>query len=154
MRQMMPKIGDVRDFFGNMSHKLGRAAHEPRFHRFSYMEKAEYWALMWGTLVMVITGLILWFPEQLHGPSWLVRVSEAIHFYEAWLAMLAIIIWHFFYVMFRPGVFPLSFTMVDGKMPLEEMRHEHRGEYDQLYEGEEPDPDDASRRNDETTPGS
>jgi cytochrome b subunit of formate dehydrogenase len=154
MRQMMPKIGDVRDFFGNMSHKLGRAAHEPRFQRFSYMEKAEYWALMWGTLVMVVTGLILWFPEQLHGPSWLVRVSEAIHFYEAWLAMLAIIIWHFFYVMFRPGVFPVSFTMVDGKMPLEEMRHEHRGEYDQLYEGEEPEPDDASRRNDQTTPGS
>jgi cytochrome b subunit of formate dehydrogenase len=152
MRQMAPKASDLRDFLGNMGHKLGLAAHEPRFQRFSYMEKAEYWALMWGTLVMVLTGLILWFPTQLEGPSWLVKVAEAIHFYEAWLAMLAIIVWHFFYVMFRPSIFPMSFTMVDGKMPLEEMRHEHRGEYDHLYEGEEPKTDTGSRRDDETIP--
>lgn len=136
MRSMAPTATDGRHVIANMAHKLGFSKHEPRFKRFTYMEKAEYWALMWGTAVMVITGLVLWFPDRLQGPSWLVRVSETIHLYEAWLAMLAIIVWHFFYVMFRPGVFPVSFTMMDGKMQLEELRHEHRAEYDSLYEDE------------------
>lgn len=140
MRSMRPTITDARHVLSYMAYQLGLSRQAPRFQRFTYMEKAEYWALMWGTAVMVITGLILWFPEQLDGPSWLVRVSETVHLYEAWLAMLAIIVWHFFFVMFRPGVFPVSFTMMDGNIQQEELRHEHRAEYDSLYDDPPPPP--------------
>ena len=133
IKSMAPAAHDVRDFATNMSHKLGLASRGPRFRRYRYIEKAEYWAVLWGTAVMAFTGLVLWFPQQLNGPVWLVRVCETVHLYEAWLAMLAILVWHFFYVMFRPEVFPVSFTMLDGQIPLDELKHEHPGEYERLY---------------------
>jgi cytochrome b subunit of formate dehydrogenase len=133
LRHMVPQVRDVREFGAHMAHQLGRTAVPPAFGRFRYIEKAEYWALVWGTAVMVGTGLILWFPERLDGPRWLVRVAEAVHLYEAWLALLAIVVWHLFFVMLRPGTFPLSFTVISGRMDPEELEHEHPEEYRTLY---------------------
>jgi cytochrome b subunit of formate dehydrogenase len=112
---------------------LGRMVRRPDFGRFRYIEKAEYWALVWGTVVMVATGLLLWFPETLAGPSWLVRVAENIHLYEAWLAFLAIVVWHLFYVLMRPGI-PGTFTALTGRMDPEELAHEHPEEYARFYD--------------------
>ena len=133
LRHMAPRASDLRQLGSNLAFHLGRNAVRPAFARFRYIEKAEYWAVVWGTLVMVLTGLLLWFPDRLAGPSWLVRVAEAIHLYEAWLAFLAIVVWHFFFVMLRPGVFPLSFTVFDGRMDPEELEKEHPEEYQALY---------------------
>jgi cytochrome b subunit of formate dehydrogenase len=126
---MTPRILDLHELRQNLAYHLGRRPTPPAFSRFRYIEKAEYWALLWGTMVMVATGLVLWFPDQLRGPSWLVRVAEAVHLYEAWLAFLAIVVWHFFFVMLRPGTFPLSFTVFTGRMEPEELEHEHPQEF-------------------------
>jgi cytochrome b subunit of formate dehydrogenase len=134
LRYLRPQARDVREAIDNMLHQLGRRASAPRFGRFRYIEKAEYWALVWGTAVMVVTGLVLWFPDRISGPNWLVRVSEAIHLYEAWLAFLAIVVWHLFFVLFRPGLHG-AFTAITGKMDLDELAEEHPEEYAQLYGG-------------------
>lgn len=132
LRAMTPNIDDLHQAIGNVLYHLGRTTARPEFARFRYIEKAEYWALVWGTGVMVATGLILWFPARLSGPVWMVKVAEAIHLYEAWLAFLAIVVWHLFFVLLRPGI-QGSFTALTGKMDPEELAHEHPAEYARFY---------------------
>jgi cytochrome b subunit of formate dehydrogenase len=111
-----------------VSYHLGIRKDHPKFENYNYIEKAEYWALIWGTIVMGITGFILWFPTLIgdSAPLWIIKVSETVHFYEAVLASLAIIVWHWFFVMFRPQEYPMSFTCVDGKMTIVHYKEEHK----------------------------
>ncbi|HZL85870.1 MAG TPA: cytochrome b/b6 domain-containing protein, partial [Candidatus Krumholzibacteria bacterium] len=132
LREMLPRRLDLDHAITNLRYHLHRAPEPPAFGRFRYIEKAEYWALVWGTGIMVATGLILWFPARLDGPSWLVKVSEAVHFYEAWLAVLAILVWHLFFVLLRPGL-EGGFTAITGKMQVEDLAHEHQAEYARIY---------------------
>ena len=84
---------------------------------------------------MSLTGLILWFPIFFQGnyaPGWTIKVSEIIHYYEAILATLAIIIWHFFFVIFSPDEYPLNFAMTDGKMDVDHYRKHHRKIFNHL----------------------
>jgi hypothetical protein len=78
----------------------------------------EYWALVWGTVVMAVTGFVLWFKmaatEWLGWPLWAVDLAEVIHYYEAWLATLAIITWHFYFVIFDPSVYPMNWAWLTG----------------------------------------
>jgi formate dehydrogenase gamma subunit len=133
MIDLMPKIADVTGFWQNMKYYLGRSGEHPKFGRWDYTEKAEYLALIWGTAVMALTGLVLWFPEFFirHLPSWVFELSEIVHYYEAWLATLAIIIWHWFFVIFHPEKYPMSLTWMDGKISEEEMKSHHPLEYAQ-----------------------
>jgi hypothetical protein len=82
-----------------------------------------------------LTGIVLWFPTIVGNwaPVWFIKVSEIIHFYEAILATLAIIIWHWFFVMFHPKSYPLSFTIVDGKMTLQHYKEEHAAQVKKVY---------------------
>ena len=92
--ELMPTLKDFTDVRDNMLHYFGFKKDHPKFGRYDYGEKAEYLALIWGVIVMTITGFILWFPEFFIGflPAWMFEVSEVIHYYEAWLAFLAIVI--------------------------------------------------------------
>lgn len=120
-------VGDMTDFFKNMSFHLGRTKERPTFPHFDYTEKAEYLALIWGTVVMALTGFVLWFPNWFMSflPAWVFEVSEVIHYYEAWLAFLAIVVWHFFYVLGGPGASPMKLTWMDGLTPVEEALERH-----------------------------
>jgi formate dehydrogenase gamma subunit len=115
-KNMLPRIQDFKDFFANMRYHLGARRRRPRFGIFSYVEKVEYWALMWGTLIMVLSGVILWFPKSLPAgwPNWLIDVARTIHFYEAVLASLAIVVWHFFHTLFRPDEYPMDTSWLTG----------------------------------------
>jgi cytochrome b subunit of formate dehydrogenase len=101
---------------------------------FDYTQKAEYWAVVWGTIVMAFTGFVLWFPTVAteYFPAWMVRVCEVVHFYEAILAVAAIIIWHFFYVLLMPNEYPMSTVWFNGKYPAAEWMEFHRGEYNEV----------------------
>jgi cytochrome b subunit of formate dehydrogenase len=118
LRHLRPTAMDVKEFVGTMAYYLGRRGEKPRSPRYDYAEKAEYLALIWGTVVMAITGLVLWFPNQFtrFAPGWLVEVSEVVHFYEAWLAFLAIVVWHWFFVIMHPEEYPLNLTFLTGKI--------------------------------------
>ncbi len=124
---LLPRPDDIRNAKDNIFYYLRIKKKPPEFDKYDYTEKAEYWALIWGTIVMGVTGLILWFPTLVGdwAPVWLIKVSEIIHFYEAILASLAILVWHWFFVIFHPREYPMSFTWIDGKMSLQNYRHHH-----------------------------
>jgi formate dehydrogenase gamma subunit len=133
-KHFMIRFKDVRDFRENIMWYLGKRKDRPRFGRFTYMEKAEYWALVWGTAVMVLTGFVLWFQEiaLMFMPKWLWDVALVVHEYEAILAVLAIVVWHFYYVIINPDEAPLSQAFITGRMPLEEVAHCHAEEFEEI----------------------
>ena len=124
-RDMIPALKDFTDFFHKISFNLGFRKSEPKFKRFSYIEKAEYWALVWGTVVMIITGFLLWFDNWfIHFlPKGALDVSLVVHYYEAWLAFLAIAVWHMYSTVFNPRIYPMNPSWLTGCMP-EEMYEE------------------------------
>jgi len=122
-----PRKKDALDAWAAMRYYLGLGGKRPEFGRFSYAEKAEYWALVWGTALMGLTGVMLWAKVWVGNllARWWVDVATAVHFYEAILATLAIVVWHFYQVFFDPDVYPMNWAWWDGKMPVEHYRHEH-----------------------------
>jgi formate dehydrogenase gamma subunit len=126
VRDMVPGLRDVKDAVATVEHNLGRSGPAPRYARFNYAEKAEYWALVWGTMVMAITGIALWFNDwilaHLPHPAAILAISTAIHFYEAILATFAILIWHFYAVLLDPDIYPVKWTALTGYAPEHEVR--------------------------------
>lgn len=139
LRALAPSWQDGRDLVLNLRHFLGRTPDKPSFDRYNYIEKSEFWALAWGVAIMGITGLVLWLPEWATRifPAWMVHVSEIVHYYEAWLATLAILVWHLFYVIFYPGEYPLNLTCLDGRIAADELRTHHPREYERLHANED-----------------
>ncbi len=134
LKALAPTRQDYVDFIDNARFLLHRREAPPEFDHFSYMEKLEYWALVWGTVVMAVTGFLLWFENLALRvfPLWMMEVFTVIHLYEAWLATLAILVWHFYAVVFNPEIYPLNQSMIDGKMSEHEMEREHGRELAQL----------------------
>jgi cytochrome b subunit of formate dehydrogenase len=126
-RDLFPDLEDLRGARENLLYHLGLAPRKPAFGRFNYAEKAEYWALVWGMIVMAGTGLMLWAKVLVgnHLPRWWLDIATAIHFYEAVLATLAIVVWHFYQVFFDPDVYPMNWAWWDGKMTRHHYREEH-----------------------------
>jgi len=133
---MLPRYQDVREAVLNLAYLLGLRAEPPGFDRFSYIEKAEYWALIWGSVVMAGTGFMLWFENWTLKflAKWVLDVATLVHYYEAWLAASAILVWHFYYVIFNPDVYPMNWTWLTGNVSEEMLRHEHPREYERLHE--------------------
>jgi len=135
---MIPKLKDAYDLLQALGYNLGLVKERPKFDRFSYIEKAEYLAMIWGGFVMVLSGLILWFEEPVLRflPLWAIDVAHIVHYMEAILATLAIIIWHFYSVLFNPDVAPMATHWLTGTLTEEEMKHEHALELERIKRGE------------------
>ena len=131
LRDMLPRLSDAREAVENVAYYLGLRKAPPAFGYFDYTQKAEYWALVWGTIVMSVTGFVLMFPDLATEsmPAWVVRVCETVHFYEAILAVGAIVVWHLFFTVFVPREYPMSWIWITGRMPRDDFEHHHpRGE--------------------------
>ncbi len=137
-KAMAPNLRDMKDLGDTLKFHLNLSKTAPEYGRYDYSQKAEYWALIWGTIAMIATGFVLWFPAELGPiiPGWAVTASQTIHLYEAWLATLAIVVWHFFFVIFHPEEYPMSWTWLTGKMNLEHVKHRHKRWYRALIEAE------------------
>ena len=124
---LFPVRQDARDVVQAVRYLAGFSKQKPQTGRFGYAEKMEYWAVVWGTLIMGATGLAIWLKMDVtrHLPRWVVAVATTIHYYEAVLACLAIIVWHFYHVMFDPDVYPLNPACLDGRISEEFQAHEH-----------------------------
>ncbi len=131
-KALIPTFKDISHLLQTMRYYLGLSKSYPKFGRYTYAEKAEYLALIWGVVVMGASGVILWFPEFFLQflPTWIFETSEVIHYYEAWLATLAIIVWHWFFVLFHPESYPMEVTWIDGKTTLDELKKHHPLEYE------------------------
>jgi predicted CXXCH cytochrome family protein len=130
----LPTFQDLKDIFVNVKFLLGFSKQKPKFARFSYMEKAEYWALIWGVVVMSATGLMLFFNTVFLSiaPKIFLDAATLVHLYEAWLATLSIVVWHFYFVIFNPEVYPLNKALITGVLSEEEMMHEHPLELEKI----------------------
>lgn len=131
---MIPRPRDIRDFFHTMLYYIGRRSHGPKFGRFSFIEKFDYWAVYWGMIIMIGSGIILWFKEVF--PRYAFDIAREAHSDEGLLATLAIVIWHFYNVHFNPEVFPMSWVWWHGKLTEDEMKHHHALEYAEILENE------------------
>lgn len=139
LKDMLPGVKDVKDVLQNFGYYLGFKVSKPKIARFGYAEKAEYWAVVWGTLIMGITGLMIWFKIGWFGflPRWWIDIALAVHFYEAVLATLAIIVWHFYHVIFDPDVYPINWAFYDGHEADELYQEEHELDYERLMKERE-----------------
>lgn len=144
LKSLAPTPQDIGLFVANMKFHLGLSNERPAFDRYGYIEKAEYWALVWGTVIMALTGFVLWFPVVATSflPSWIVKVSEVIHYYEAWLATLSILVYHMFFAIFHPEDYPINLTGFTGKMPEEEAKERFPAWYKKLVSGRKDDKSD------------
>ena len=136
---LLPGPKDLRDLTQMLQYFLGRTQEKPRFGRFSYVEKFDYWAVYWGIVVMVGSGCLLWFENITlsYLPKYMLDIAKEAHSDEALLATLAIIIWHFYNVHFNPRKFPMNRVWITGKLSEEEMLEEHPLEYEHLIREEE-----------------
>jgi len=127
LADLFPVKQDALDTWQAVRYLTGFSRQKPRIGRFGYAEKMEYWAVVWGTIIMGATGLAIWFKIDVtqHLPRWVVAVATTIHYYEAVLACLAIIVWHFYHVIFDPEVYPLNPACLDGRISEEFQAHEH-----------------------------
>ncbi len=120
------RLHDVKDVFANVLYNLGLAKQPAPHRRFNYIEKSEYWALVWGSFVMIITGIMLIFTETVLRtmPKVWHDVAQVIHYYEAVLATLAIVVWHFYWVIFDPNEYPMNTAWLIGKKAAHKQHEE------------------------------
>jgi cytochrome b subunit of formate dehydrogenase len=131
---LIPMPKDVVDLYKMVRYYIGRSTEKARFGRFSYVEKFDYWAVYWGMVIMITSGLFLWFEEiTLHFlPKFIMDIAREAHSDEALLATLAIIIWHFYNVHLNPAKFPMNRVWLTGRLTVEEMEEEHPLEYEEI----------------------
>lgn len=127
VRDLFPVKKDLADVWGAVRYLVGLSKEKPKIGRFGYAEKMEYWAVVWGTILMGVTGLMIWFKMDVTQwlPRWAVDVATTIHYYEAILACLAIVVWHFYHVMFDPDVYPFNMACWDGRVSEHWHKEEH-----------------------------
>jgi formate dehydrogenase gamma subunit len=120
---MLPTLQDLKDGWQALMYNIGRAKTPPQMGRYTFEEKMEYWAFVWGAIIMGLTGFMMWNPISTTRflPGEVIPAAKAAHGGEALLAVLAIIIWH----MYGVHIKRFNRSMFTGRMTEEEMLHEH-----------------------------
>ncbi|MBI4285342.1 MAG: cytochrome b/b6 domain-containing protein [Chloroflexi bacterium] len=133
---MVPTLKDARDVVASLRYGFGFSDRPPQFGRFDYRQKFEYWGMIFGSMVIIVTGFILMYPYVITAvlSGQFVAAAREFHGYEATLAVLTIVVWHFYEVIFRPGIFPGDLTIFTGKISRKRMLEEHPMEYAELAE--------------------
>ncbi len=129
--------GVLRRFFDR--HPFWKFENPPEYGRYNFIEKLEYLAVAWGSLVMIFSGFFMWNVELSLSifPLWLHDIFAIVHGYEAMLAFLAIIIWHMYNVHLNPEVFPMSRIWLDGKITGHQLKTLHAIEYRKILAARE-----------------
>ncbi|MDH3511177.1 MAG: cytochrome c3 family protein [Gammaproteobacteria bacterium] len=132
---LIPNWQDLKDCAAMFRWFFGKGP-RPRFDRWTYYEKFDYWAPFWGMFIIGVSGAMLWFPSTTASvlPGWVFNVGTIVHGEEAFLAAVFLFTVHFFNVHFRPDKFPQDIVMFTGALTLEEFRREHGLQYRRLLE--------------------
>ncbi|MEK7765540.1 MAG: cytochrome B, partial [bacterium] len=119
--RLWPRLRDLTDPVRLLAYNLGLARARPVLPTPCYIERAEYWALIWGSLVMAGTGALLVFNgySLRHFPLWVTTFATLVHFLEAVLACLSVPAWHFYWTIFDPAVYPMNWAWLTGRVKRE-----------------------------------
>jgi formate dehydrogenase subunit gamma len=131
---MVPAWKDARDWWDTSLYYFGIRRELPKYDRFNFREKFDYFAVFWGLPVMMISGLVLWFPVFWGNllPDLAIPIAYIAHSDEAILAISAIVVWHFYNVHYSPDKFPMSWVWLTGRISEHDITHEHPLEYERL----------------------
>lgn len=138
-RRMRPAMllsrQDFQDAIANLRYYLGYTEHPPKFGRYDYRQKFEYWGLIFGGFIMAGTGFVLYFPIAVSRllPAELIPVAKLTHSYEALLALLIVVVWHIAGALLTPESFPMDTSIFSGKISKEKLRREHTLEFEEKY---------------------
>lgn len=135
---LVPNLQDGKDMLGMFKWFFGMGP-RPKFDRWTYWEKFDYWAPFWGVTIIGVSGLIMWLPNFFGTflPGWVFNVAAIFHGEEAFLAVVFLFTVHFFNNHFRPDKFPLDVVMFTGTFSLEDFKHEHAVQYQRLVDSGE-----------------
>lgn len=126
------KVKDAKDLYGHFKYALGKGP-EPRFEKFTYLEKFDWFAVGWGLIIIGVTGILLWFKESFQFlPGQTLNVAIILHSEEALLALGFLLIVHFYGAHFKPGSFPFNPAMFKGTETEEIFKHERAAEWERL----------------------
>ena len=130
---MVPQPQDAIDLYNHVKWFLGRGP-QPKFDRWTYWEKFDYWAVFWGMAIIGGSGLLLWFPVLFAKflPGWMFNIAALIHGEEALLAVAFIFTIHFYNGHVRPERFPMDTVIFTGRISEHELKHERAVEYERL----------------------
>lgn len=133
---MVPTGKDFQDAVKMLRYYLGLSDEQARFGRYDYRQKFEYWGLVLGSVIMIATGFILYFPIAVTRflPGELIPVAKIAHSNEGLLAFLVVITWHIFNAHLSPDSFPFDASIFTGKISREKMEKEHPLEYERMQE--------------------
>jgi len=131
---MIPTSKDFRDAIGTLRYYLRLSEDQPKFDRYDFRQKFEYFGLLMGGMVMIATGFLLYAPIFFTKflPAFLIPVAKMAHGYEAMLALSVILIWHLYGAHLNPDVFPIDKSIFTGKISRERMEKEHALELERI----------------------
>jgi formate dehydrogenase subunit gamma len=142
---VIPLPKDVMDVIKNFMYFLGLSKEKPKFGKYSYAQKFDYWAVFWGMFIIGFSGFALAFPMLVShiipqaAADWIWVLLSIMHSDEALLAIVFILFWHFYNEHLKPEVFPMSWIWLTGKISTEKLKHHHPLEYELLF------PEDAKK---------
>jgi formate dehydrogenase subunit gamma len=136
---LLPTLKDAMDIIQSIKYFLRLTEEKAKFDRFSYIEKFDYWAVYWGVVVMIGSGILLWFQDTTlrYLPKFVLDIAKEMHRDEALLAALAIVVWHMYNAHLNPHKFPGTLVIWNGRMTREEMIDEHPLEYEKRLKEKE-----------------
>jgi formate dehydrogenase subunit gamma len=127
---------DFGDFIIGFKYNFGLSKEKPKFGKYNLSQKFQYWGVVFGSLLMILTGMVLLLKVKGVGmivPKWLWDITNVVHSSEGLLIFLVLFVWHIYDVHLSPGVFPMSKVWLDGKMSKEELKKSHILEYEKLF---------------------
>lgn len=129
---------DFGDFIAMFKYNLGLQKDMPRFDRFSYIEKFQYWAAALATVLLGVSGIILWAETffMMVFPKWVLDLNHIVHSFEATVGFLVLVVWHLYNVHLNPRVFPMNNVWLTGKISKEDLKRDHQLEYERLFGNE------------------
>ncbi|MGZ8432077.1 MAG: formate dehydrogenase subunit gamma [Candidatus Deferrimicrobiaceae bacterium] len=125
---------DFDDFLLAMRFNLGMGNEYPRFGKYGYKEKFQYWGATTGVFLISVTGVILWAEtiSMKFLPKFVLDLTLIIHGYQGLLIFIILLFWHLYIVHLHPSVFPMNPAWLTGKVDAEWLRAEHPAEYEKL----------------------
>jgi len=120
---MLPVLNDIISVYHSVLYYIGIRKEPPQQGRYTFEEKVEYWAVVWGTMIMAVTGFMMWNPVATASilPGQFIPAAKVAHGLEAVLAILSILIWHMYQVFVRH----FNKAMYTGEITEEAMLHDH-----------------------------